>query len=292
MYNNESDDDNDMETEAYDTNNVIDDDDESASCDDEDEECDPMDYAPTEETDALLEEKVEALVVGKKTKKNPKKQPFVQSTFEYYLTLLSKQSVDGICERRNIKGMVMNTIKEIISVRKYKVVEDDRFSKLMAKHAHCEKMQIFIAAKLQNQARLLLIFYVDQKIGIQDARDMNHVIESINAKEVIIVNTDGVTPVARKLLMGIHTNIQFFNTSELVVNYTKHKLVPAQRKLSTTETTEFLKRYNLTKDMIGRISRVDPIVKFHGWPLGAVIQSTRVLGQAVEPYINYRVVRL
>lgn len=82
--------------------------------------------------------------------------------------------------------------------------------------------------------------------------------------------------------------IQLFWLDTLIINITKHELVPKHRVLDKDETTQLLQKFNL-KDLskIPVIIKSDPVAKFYGMRRGDVVEITRP-SETAGQYISYR----
>jgi DNA-directed RNA polymerase subunit H (RpoH/RPB5) len=143
---------------------------------------------------------------------------------------------------------------------------------------------------VRNKETMCVFFTKDAKLGIQNAREIEETITNFQINQVVVITTDGVTPVAMKLLLHVKCLIHFFQTHELMKKYTDHALIPIQRQLTESETKDFL-LINMAKlDKLPKMSRLDPIAKFNGWGPGSIISSIRLLGDSAEPYEYWRVI--
>ena len=180
------------------------------------------------------------------------------------------------------KTCVMKTIGELIQARGFKI---DTSHKLH----HFKTVDSIISTN--TKGHILLILYANSKVSIQLGREIDQYITNDKIQQIVIVTSEGITPIAKKLLMINKCNVQFFHRLELTVNYTKHKLVPFQKKLEDHEIQVKLKKYNLTKQQLATMNRTDPIVKFYGWKAGSVIQCIKNLGLSMESYETLRLVK-
>jgi DNA-directed RNA polymerase I, II, and III subunit RPABC1 len=81
-----------------------------------------------------------------------------------------------------------------------------------------------------------------------------------------------------------------FDYSELMLNITKHILVPKHVVLSTTEVEELMAKYNLKKmTQLPKIHRTDPITKYFGLLPGSIVKVMR-MNQVGSIYLTYRIV--
>merc|ERR1712137_372557 len=114
------------------------------------------------------------------------------------------------------------------------------------------------------------------------------------AQRGIMIVLNGITTVAvRELtkLMNSNPNItlEYFKEDELLVNITKHELVPAHKLLTEEDKQQLLDRYKLKESQLPRIKLVDPISKYYGLTKGQVVKITRI-SETAGKYVTYRVV--
>eukprot|EP01096_Ripella_sp_DP13-Kostka_P001200 TRINITY_DN11445_c0_g1_i1.p1 TRINITY_DN11445_c0_g1~~TRINITY_DN11445_c0_g1_i1.p1 ORF type:complete len:207 (+),score=100.12 TRINITY_DN11445_c0_g1_i1:107-727(+) len=83
--------------------------------------------------------------------------------------------------------------------------------------------------------------------------------------------------------------IEFFLDEELMVNITRHELVPQHVLLTQEETDALLQRYKLEKTQLPRILVTDPVAKYFGMEEGEVVKIIRK-SQTAGKYITYRLV--
>eukprot|EP00955_Chlamydomonas_euryale_P107804 365802-Chlamydomonas_euryale.AAC.6 len=76
-----------------------------------------------------------------------------------------------------------------------------------------------------------------------------------NVTRAIMVITSNLTPFARQSLLDLmpRLNIEQFTENELLVNITKHVLVPEHRILSKEEKQVLLNRYKVKETQLPRI---------------------------------------
>lgn len=87
----------------------------------------------------------------------------------------------------------------------------------------------------------------------------------------------GLTPSAKQaiLTMAPAYIMEYFLENELVINVTKHCLVPEHIVLSPDEKMAVLKKYKLQENQLNRILMNDPVCRFFGCKRGQVIQINR-----------------
>merc|ERR1712216_860247 len=89
--------------------------------------------------------------------------------------------------------------------------------------------------------------------------------EKEEIRRAIIIVQVGVTPYAKQVLQAMQPKmiLEQFREVELLVNITKHVLVPRHMLLSSPEKQELLVRYKLKDTQLPRIQLNDPIARFY-----------------------------
>ena len=82
--------------------------------------------------------------------------------------------------------------------------------------------------------------------------------------------------------------IEFFEEDELLINISKHKLVPKHVKLSGEEKEEVLRRYRVTEDKMLLIRTKDPMARYLGLRKGDMVRIERP-SETAGVYTTYRV---
>jgi len=141
---------------------------------------------------------------------------------------------------------------------------------------------------------LWIDFSADENVGLKQLRDfMQHLVQS-NYYSGILVTPKPITGMALRLLRG-STNfeegprggVETFEEQHLLVNITKHELVPKHVLLSKEEKSQLLERYRLKETQLPRIQVTDPVAKYLGLRRGQVVKIIR-RSETAGRYASYR----
>jgi DNA-directed RNA polymerase I, II, and III subunit RPABC1 len=137
-------------------------------------------------------------------------------------------------------------------------------------------------------------FNSDENVGLKQLREyMTHLLTG-NFYSGIMVTVKPMTGMAIRLLRGAtgmsdgpKGGVEVFIEQDLLVNITKHVLVPRHVLLSAEEKVQLLKRYRLKETQLPRIQSTDPVAKFLGLRRGAVVKIIRK-SETAGRYASYR----
>lgn len=137
-------------------------------------------------------------------------------------------------------------------------------------------------------------FNSDENVGLKQLRDyMGHLLTG-SFYSGIMVTVKPMTGMAIRLLRGAtgmsdgpKGGVEVFVEQDLLVNITKHELVPKHVLLSAEEKAQLLKRYRLKETQLPRIQSTDPVAKFLGLRRGAVVKIIRK-SETAGRYASYR----
>jgi len=131
-------------------------------------------------------------------------------------------------------------------------------------------------------------FAGDAQMGIKQLRQFIQLIDQQNFFTGILVTAQHVSTSAQKIASTIlPKQLEIFHEGDLLINITKHELVPPHTLLSESEKRELLDRYRLKETQLPRIQHVDPVAKYMGLRKGQVIKIVRKSATAGR-YASYR----
>jgi DNA-directed RNA polymerase I, II, and III subunit RPABC1 len=137
-------------------------------------------------------------------------------------------------------------------------------------------------------------FNSDENVGLKQLRDYINHLGNNHFYSGIMVTVKAMTGMGVRFLRGVHGmtdgpkgGVEVFVEQDLLVNITKHELVPKHVLLSAEEKQQLLLRYRLKETQLPRIQSTDPVAKFLGLKRGAVVKIIRK-SETAGRYASYR----
>lgn len=158
-----------------------------------------------------------------------------------------------------------------------------------------EKMTI-TKLKVSDPTQKIMVFFPDEVTKVSVGRMKSYYDKMVeeHARAAIVVLRNGITSFARSSVARLAVSkepcrIEFFQEDELLVNITKHQLVPQHILLSAEEKARVLARYKLKESQLPRITLNDPVAKYFGMARGDVVKIIRK-SETAGRYVTYRLV--
>ncbi|RSH85163.1 DNA-directed RNA polymerases II 24 kDa polypeptide (RNA polymerase II subunit 5) [Saitozyma podzolica] len=107
------------------------------------------------------------------------------------------------------------------------------------------------------------------------------------ARRGIIIYSEKMSSVAKKEMQSEYT-LEEFPESDLLVNITRHFLVPKHQIMTPEEKSALIKKYRLKETQLPRIMLSDPVAKYYGMKRGQVMKIERA-SETAGRYITYRI---
>jgi len=130
-------------------------------------------------------------------------------------------------------------------------------------------------------------FTSEPQIGIKHLRNFAQFLHDKNYYSGIFITPGQVTTSALKQAANLPIGIEVFPEQDLLVNITKHELVPKHILLSPEEKKALLERYRLKETQLPRIRVEDPVAKHLGLRRGQVVKIIRK-SETAGRYASYR----
>jgi DNA-directed RNA polymerases I, II, and III subunit RPABC1 len=148
-----------------------------------------------------------------------------------------------------------------------------------------------LVEKADDETNQLFVFFPeDEKVGVKPIKVYTDRMRAEGVSNAIMVLRVDITPFAKQAVqeMSDSFRIEHFKESELLVDITKHQLVPEHQVLTASEKAELLKRYRLKDTQLPRIQVNDPVARFYGMKRGQVVKIIRP-SETAGRYVTYRV---
>lgn len=180
---------------------------------------------------------------------------------------------------------VCTTLCEMMEDRGFQLVVDDQ-NLTVNEQRHLREMPI---VGINDDGDLMAVEYcLEAKMSVKALRKL---LATTNACArltcVISVVHDSVTHFAVKEQLG-EDRLQIFKYGELMFNVTRHVLVPPHTRVPSGEVEHLLKRLSARIDQIPAIFANDPVVRYHGWTPGTMVEVERRMLGGMQKY--YRLV--
>ncbi|KAE8378412.1 RNA polymerase [Aspergillus bertholletiae] len=125
-------------------------------------------------------------------------------------------------------------------------------------------------------------------VGTKQVRAFNHFVDENNFHTGVFITQTPISPSAVRLLSGVPGRIcEHFQEQDLLVNITRHELVPKHVLLSPEEKSRLLQRYRLKESQLPRIQVSDPVARYLGLRRGQVVKIIR-RSETAGRYASYR----
>ncbi len=204
----------------------------------------------------------------------------------------------------NLLFTIYNNLRSMLEARNYNVEKDmkeytdvESFRKQF-KNKDVPDVSIlkFTTSKKDDSKDKLGIYWNDdEKIGTKALKGYMDDMIKKNIKRGICILKYTMSTFAKHTIDEFNHNtsnmyFETFDYSELMLNITKHILVPKHVVLSKPEVEELMTKYNLKKiTQLPKIHRTDPITKYFGLLSGSVVKVMRI-NQVGSIYLTYRIV--
>eukprot|EP00727_Mastigamoeba_balamuthi_P009814 m51a1_g5455 hypothetical protein (210) ;mRNA; r:222389-223443 len=196
---------------------------------------------------------------------------------------------------------VYRTVQEMLSDRGYFVLPEDlnmSFDEFRAKFAGGGKtvsrdLMLLVTQHKDDPSdtgRMIVFFNGDEKVNLTPIKGYCETMSSKGIVRGIVVIAGVLTSFAKRAVLAMtKQKIELFSEEELLVNITRHSLVPEHQVLSRDEKATLLQRYNLKDSQLPRMLVTDPVSKYYGLQRGQVVKIIRQ-SETAGRYVTYRLV--
>ncbi|TPX40677.1 hypothetical protein SeMB42_g02141 [Synchytrium endobioticum] len=192
---------------------------------------------------------------------------------------------------------IYKTILEMVSDRGYQVAQAqmqqnlEQFKATYCPNGRPDRATMSFIVKLPDErggAELLVVFH-DEKVGKEVVKQIFKRMQDSQYPKAILVYQKSLTSQANQIVQEMQQqySLELFNENDLLVNITKHVLVPRHEVMSRAEKKQLLDRYRLRETQLPRIQIHDPISKYYGLKRGDVVRIIRP-SETAGKYVTYR----
>ena len=137
--------------------------------------------------------------------------------------------------------------------------------------------------------QIFVFFPEEPKVGVKTIKTLAERMRAEGVARALMVVQAAMTPFAKQCLaeMAPKYIIELFQEAELLVNITKHVLVPEHRVLKPEEKKALLERYRAKDAQLPRIQHSDPVARYYGMARGEVVRIVRP-SETAGRYVTYR----
>jgi DNA-directed RNA polymerases I, II, and III subunit RPABC1 len=198
---------------------------------------------------------------------------------------------------------IRRTVLELLRDRGYVVLDNEQDLsmpreefKIRFENASGSRESLTMLKQKENDpSDQIYVFFPEEakgkSVGVKPISAKAERMENDGINKAIIVLQTGLTPHAKqaieRLSAGQRFRMEVFFENELLVNITRHQLVPTHELLSDLDKKALLKRYKLKETQLPRIQRSDPIARYYGLVQGDVVKITRP-SETAGRYVSYR----
>ena len=191
---------------------------------------------------------------------------------------------------------VYRTIANMLAKRGYMIPNDIKnmtpasFRGKFGENPSRESLTILVEKEDDESNQLFVFFPEDEKVGVKPIKTYTDRMRAEAVPNAIMVLRVDITPFAKQAVMEMADSfrIEHFKESELLVDITKHQLVPDHEVLTQNEKSELLKRYRLKEMQLPRIQPNDPVARYYGMKRGQVVKIIRP-SETAGRYVTYRI---
>ncbi|BDA50058.1 DNA-directed RNA polymerases I, II, and III subunit RPABC1 [Coccomyxa sp. Obi] len=147
-----------------------------------------------------------------------------------------------------------------------------------------------LAPKQDDPTEQIFVFYPEEeKVGVKTIKTFAERMRNEGVSRAVMVTMASMTPFAKQCLaeMAPKYYIEVFTAAELLINITKHVLVPEHRLLTPEEKRTLLDRYKVRDTQLPRIQFNDPVARYYGMQRGHVVRIVRP-SETAGRYVTYR----
>ncbi|TFL04134.1 DNA-directed RNA polymerase RPB5 subunit [Pterulicium gracile] len=152
------------------------------------------------------------------------------------------------------------------------------------------RLNFYCTSEVDPSDQIFVFFSDERSVGVKTMRKLLGILEEKRISRGIIVFPGNMTPSARKVIVAMagQYRLEEFSEADLLVNITRHQLVPRHDVLSPEEKAALLQKYRLKETQLPRIQLADPVARYYGLRRSQVVKITRP-SETAGRYASYRI---
>ncbi|CUG82278.1 DNA-directed DNA polymerase II subunit, putative [Bodo saltans] len=150
----------------------------------------------------------------------------------------------------------------------------------------------FLCDHRESREEMMVVFNGDESFTFDAYKRLEDVANQAHVGRLLVIIAGKVVATSKKRIddcsrADFALKTQLFPEDDLVVNITRHELVPEHTPLSEPELVELLKAHSLEKHMLPRMLTTDPVAVYFGLEKGRVVRISRK-SESAGRYVTYR----
>lgn len=160
------------------------------------------------------------------------------------------------------------------------------------KRAINREAMTFLCEHRESREELMVVFNGAESFTFEAYKAHEEKATNANVARLVVVIAGKVVATSKRRIEDCNRaefalKTQIFPEDDLVVNITRHELVPEHTPLSEAEVVELLKAHSLEKQMLPRMLTTDPVAIYFGLDKGRVVRISRK-SESAGKYVTYR----
>lgn len=193
---------------------------------------------------------------------------------------------------------ICKTVAAMLENRGYNVPRDTKemtpatFTQKYGENPSRDSLTMLVGKGDDDTDQLFVFFPEDtkDKVSLKAITVITERMKDESVTNAILVVKVDLNPYAKQAVQEFSDSfrIEHFKEAEMLVDITKHTLVPVHIVLSGNEKAELLKRYRLKETQLPRIQVNDPVARYYGMKRGQVCKIIRP-SETAGRYVTYRI---
>ncbi|KAF5204399.1 DNA-directed RNA polymerases I, II, and III subunit RPABC1 [Thalictrum thalictroides] len=164
------------------------------------------------------------------------------------------------------------------------------FRSVFSQQPNLEQLRISVPLLSDPTKKVMVIFCGNEVVKKPTAtRILQQITNSADLHKLILILENKITAQAKQHLKLCRVKVEDFQITDLLVNITKHVLMPKHEILSSVEKDKLLKKFSVGENQIPRMLETDAVARYYGLEKGQVVKVTTD-SDVTGPLVTYRCV--